>query len=65
MKRSKDEEPTTFSYDPDFFTARDIRTVDLARVAALFGPDIENVMAVDTLTVNNDPKRREATLSQC
>ncbi len=43
MKRSKDEEPSTFPYDPDFFTARDIRTVDLARVAALFlGPEDED-----------------------
>ncbi len=39
MKRSEDDEPTRFRDDPEFFTQQDIRTVDLASVAArLLGP---------------------------
>ena len=34
-KRDRETEPSRFPYDPDFFTPQDIRTVDLAQVAAL------------------------------
>jgi len=71
MKRSEDDEPTRFRDDSEFFTPRDIRTVDLARVAArLLGPrddDYANaalralrLMHVCASVLNRNRNRRDA-----